>query len=74
MNRQAARELVVAKRLREIKAVKSAELVRAELLSAIEEDRPFSLSPGVITRARQARPIGEFPSHRTLMMIFENVL
>ena len=60
--------------MRQLAAADSAKEVRRELLSCIKDNRPPVLSAAVVQDATRAAPYGAFPSHRTLMMIFEHEL
>ena len=70
----AVRALILRTRKREIGATESAKEVRRELLSCIEDNRQPILSAAVLQDAKRAAPYGAYPSHRTLMMIFEHEL
>lgn len=66
--------LYVEKRLREKRATAAAKIVRDDLLASITEDRFHLLQPDTIADARRAKPYGEFPSHTTLIFMFEHEL
>jgi hypothetical protein len=72
---EAVKALLLKKRLETKRGEKSARQVREALIAALEHDAPpDSLDPQAVSLARKAPPHGPFPSHRTLMLIFEHEL
>ena len=52
----------------------SAKVVRRELLRCLSEGDLPTLNPQDVRQAHNADPEGEFPSHQTLLLVFEDVL
>lgn len=69
-----AKRILLYKRLQEMRAQDAAEELRDVLLLSLHTDSLPDVPRETSKRARRAKPFGEFPSHRTLMLCYGDLL